>query len=228
MKKDPETENNLVTENNPDMKEMFRTAMILAGGKSSRMGFDKQLLELDHKTLAVRMAEELLKHFERVIVVTKTPELYEHVDVITCSDIYPGQGPISGIHAAFRQSDAEVLFVVACDMTGFSRVYARHQAERMLKERTEACVTMNGEKMEPFHGFFSRSLLPDLEQRLTDPQAPKSLYHLLKNHAVTEIGLEEMRGYADPEGIFTNLNTPQDYQVFQENHCRTPHSDNLN
>lgn len=222
MKKD------LVTEKNPDMKEMFRTAMILAGGKSSRMGFDKQLLELDHKTLAVRMAEELLKHFERVIVVTKTPELYEKVDVMTCSDIYPGQGPISGIHAAFCQSDAEVLFVVACDMTGFSKAYAIHQAERMIEEKTEACVTMNGEKMEPFHGFFSRSLLPDLEQRLTDPQAPKSMYHLLKNHAVTEIDIEEMRKYADPEGIFTNLNTPQDYQAFQANQCRTPHSDNLN
>ena len=222
MEKDQETEKKL------DMEEMFGTAMILAGGKSSRMGFDKQLLELDHKTLAVRMAEELLNHFERVIVVTKTPELYENVDVMTCSDIYPGQGPISGIHAAFCQSDAEVLFVVACDMTGFSKAYAMHQAERMIEEKTEACVTMNGEKMEPFHGFFSRSLLPDLEQRLTDPQAPKSLYQLLKNHAVTEIDIEEMRKYADPEGIFTNLNTPQDYQAFQANHCCMPHSDNLN
>ena len=85
------------------------------------------------------MAEELLNHFERVIVVTKTPELYENVDVMTCSDIYPGQGPISGIHAAFCQSDAEVLFVVACDMTGFSKAYALHQAERMIEEKTEAC-----------------------------------------------------------------------------------------
>ena len=199
-----------------EMKEMFRTAMILAGGKSSRMGFDKQLLELNHKTLAVRMAEELLKHFERVIVVTNTPELYQNVEVMTCSDIYPGQGPISGIHAAFSQSDAEVLFVVACDMTGFSNAYAVHQAERMLKEKTEACVTMDGEKLEPFHGFFSRSLLSDMEQRLTDEQAPKSLYKLLKKHAVTEIDIEEMRIYADPQGIFTNLNTPQDYQNFKK------------
>lgn len=203
-------------EKNLQIKEMFRTAMILAGGRSSRMGFDKQLLELDHKTLAVRMAEELLKHFEQVIVVTKTPELYENVDVRTCSDIYPGQGPISGIHAAFCQSDADVLFVVACDMTGFSKAYAMHQAERMVEEKTEACITMNGEKMEPFHGFFSRSLLPDLEQRLIDEHAPKSLYMLLKKHAVTEIDIDEMRVYADPEGIFTNLNTPQDYQAFKE------------
>ena len=47
-------------------KACFETAVILAGGKSKRMGFDKQLLEKDHKRLTVSLAESLEKIFDQV------------------------------------------------------------------------------------------------------------------------------------------------------------------
>ena len=193
---------------------MFGTAVILAGGHSSRMEFDKQLLEKDHKHLAVYLSEELLKLFGEVIVVTNTPELYEGVLVKTCSDIYPGQGPVSGMHSAFCHCDSEYIFVLACDMTGFSPEYAFYQAQRMKKEGTEACVTLRGEKMEPFHGFYSRSLLPDMEQKLIERKT--SIFRLLMKHRITAIPEEEMSCIADPEQLFQNLNTPEDYRKFQD------------
>lgn len=193
---------------------MFQTAVILAGGHSSRMGFDKQLLEVDqsHKHLAVYLAEKLMDQFQEVLVVTNTPQLYEGVSVRTCSDIYPGEGPISGMHSAFCHCDSDYIFVMACDMTQFSPEYARYQAERMLMEETEACVTLRGEKMEPFHGFYRRSLLNYMEQSLKVHKT--SIFQLLRKHHITEIMEEEMRPYADPEKLFRNLNTPQDYKRF--------------
>lgn len=193
--------------------DMFDTAVILAGGKSSRMGFDKQLLERDHKHLAVYLAEELLKQFREVLVVTNTPELYREAPVRTCSDIYPGQGPISGMHSAFCHSDSEYIFVLACDMTGFSADYACYQARRMSQEKTEACVTMRGDKMEPFHGFYRRSLLSDMEKKLQEHKT--SIFKLLMKHSVTGIREDEMKCYVDPENLFRNLNTPEDYHRFQ-------------
>lgn len=193
--------------------DMFGTAVILAGGKSSRMGFDKQLLEKDDKHLAVYLAEELLKQFREVLVVTNTPELYAEAPVRTCSDIYPGQGPISGMHSAFCHCDSDYIFVLACDMTGFSADYACYQAWRMAQEGTEACVTMRGEKMEPFHGFYRRSLLPDMEKRLKEQK--NSIFKLLMKHSVTGIREDEMKCYVDPEELFRNLNTPEDYRSFQ-------------
>lgn len=198
---------------------MFQTAVILAGGHSSRMGFDKQLLEVDqsHKHLAVYLAEKLLEQFQEVLVVTNTPELYQDVPVRTCSDIYPGEGPISGMHSAFCHCNSEYIFVMACDMTQFSPEYARYQAERMAQEETEACVTLRGEKMEPFHGFYKRSLLKHMEQKLIDHKT--SIFQLLGKHHITEILEEEMRVYVDPEKLFRNLNTPQDYKKFSEKAC---------
>lgn len=197
-------------------ERMFQTAVILAGGRSSCMGFDKQLLEKDHKDhkhLAVYLAEELLKQFKEVIVVTNTPWLYEGVPVRTCSDIYPGQGPISGMHSAFCHCNSDYIFVLACDMTGFSADYARYQALRMMEEDTEACVTMRGDKMEPFHGFYKRSLVGDMERKLKEHKT--SIFKLLMKHRVTGIQEEEMKRYVDPEMLFCNLNTPEDYEHFQ-------------
>lgn len=193
--------------------EMFSTAVILAGGKSSRMGFDKQLLERDHKHLAVYLAEELLKQFREVIVVTNTPQLYQGVPVRVCSDIYPGQGPISGIHSAFCHCDSEYLFVLACDMTGFCAEYARYQAGRMAEEKTEACVTLRNDKTESFHAFYRRSLLPDMEERLRNHKT--SIFRMLQDHAVTAVQEEEMKMYVDPDRLFRNLNTPEDYRKFR-------------
>ncbi|MDO5411054.1 MAG: molybdenum cofactor guanylyltransferase, partial [Lachnospiraceae bacterium] len=194
------------------MGKILCTAVLLAGGRSSRMGFDKQLLEKNHKRLSICLAEELLKAFREVLVVTNTPELYQELPVKTCSDIYPGQGPVSGMHSAFCHCGADRIFVMACDMPGFCAEYARYQAERMQKEQTEACVTMRGEKMEPFHGFYSRSLLKDMEARLV--QRKTSVFKLLQTHAVTRIDEEEMRRYVAPEKLFCNLNTPQDYEIY--------------
>lgn len=195
---------------------MFQTAVILAGGRSRRMGFDKQLLEIDHshKYLAVYLAEKLLDEFQEVLVVTNTPELYEGIPVRTCSDIYPGKGPISGIHSAFCHCDSEFIFAMACDMTQFSPEYARYQAERMAHEKTEACVTLVGEKMEPFHGFYNRCLLEPMEQRLKIQKT--SITQFLREHHITAIAEEEMRLYAEPEKLFRNLNTPQEYKKFSE------------
>lgn len=193
---------------------MFQTAVILAGGRSSRMGFDKQLLEIDpsHKHLAVYLAEKLLEQFREVLVVTNTPQLYQGLPVRTCSDIYPGEGPISGMHSAFCHCDSEYIFVMACDMTQFSPAYARYQAERIDREQSRACVTMRGEKMEPFHAFYHRSLLEDMEKRLAAHKT--SIFQLLRKYQITEITQEEMRPYADPETLFLNLNTPQDYKEY--------------
>lgn len=196
-------------------KSMFQTAVILAGGHSSRMGFDKQLLEFRNRHLAMYLAEELHRAFQEVLIVTKTPELYKGTFVRTCGDLYPGQGPISGIHSAFCHCQSDVLFVMACDMTQFHLEYASYQAKRMQQEQTEACVTLRDGKLENFHAFYHRSLLEDMEERLKIHRT--SIFRFLESRHVTRISENEVRAYTDPERLFRNLNTPQDYEKFRNN-----------
>lgn len=202
-------------------KACFETAVILAGGKSKRMGFDKQLLEKDHKRLTVSLAESLEKIFDQVYVVTNTPELYEGLSVRTCSDIYPGQGPLAGIHSAFKASGSEFLFVIACDMTVVSPDLIRYQAARFSEasnSTAEACIICPDGKMEPFHGFYRRSLLADIERRLQGQR--NSLTGMLMDHEILRISREEAEEYADLTRLFRNINTPGDYKKYLETEAK--------
>ena len=79
----------------------LNTAIILAGGKSRRMGFDKQLIKIQGEYIVDHIGKKLKNHFEEIIVVTNTPELYDKNKYKLVKDIYPGYGPLAGIHIEF-------------------------------------------------------------------------------------------------------------------------------
>ncbi|QDY86444.1 molybdenum cofactor guanylyltransferase [Paenibacillus polymyxa] len=92
------------------------TGIIVAGGRSSRMGQDKALLQLGGVTVLERIAAVLGKVAGRVIVVTQDAQQYRGLGLETTTDLYPGLGPLSGIHAGLSASKTEWGIVVACDM----------------------------------------------------------------------------------------------------------------
>ena len=91
-------------------------AIILSGGKSSRMGTNKALLPFKEKTNIERIRDELRSLFDDIILVTNDPESYEFLKIKTVSDKYPGKGPLAGVHAGLMASNYEENIVVACDM----------------------------------------------------------------------------------------------------------------
>ncbi|SEJ26895.1 molybdopterin-guanine dinucleotide biosynthesis protein A [Paenibacillus polymyxa] len=92
------------------------TGIIVAGGRSSRMGQDKALLKFGGVTVLERIVAELEKVAGRVIVVTRDSQQYRALGLETTEDLYPGLGPLSGIHAGLSASKTEWGVVVACDM----------------------------------------------------------------------------------------------------------------
>ncbi|MEC0184876.1 molybdenum cofactor guanylyltransferase [Paenibacillus peoriae] len=92
------------------------TGIIVAGGRSSRMGQDKALLQLGGVTVLERIAAVLGQVAGRVITVTRDPQQYRELGLETTTDLYPGLGPLCGIHAGLSASNTEWGIVVACDM----------------------------------------------------------------------------------------------------------------
>jgi len=91
------------------------TGIILAGGKSSRMGTDKGLQEFCGKPL-ISYAIQVLSELCSTIVISTSSGEYQSFGYKTVADEFPGIGPMGGIYSALRQSKTEKNLVLSCDL----------------------------------------------------------------------------------------------------------------
>ena len=91
------------------------TAIILAGGKSSRMGEDKAFIELGGQTLLDRAIEKMGGFFSEIIVVINRGD-FADPRIKTVKDRIADRGPLGGILAGLERSSSPYNFITACDM----------------------------------------------------------------------------------------------------------------
>lgn len=192
----------------------FGSAIILAGGKSTRMGFDKQLLRLRERSLIEGLIRRLGGSFDETIVVTNRPELYIGLADKITGDIIPDMGPLSGIHAGLSAASSEYSFVIACDMPQINTKYIDYMMELLNKNESMACITKFGDWIEPFNAFYSKALIDHIESFLMG--GGKAVHRLLMNHNVEYIPEEVARSFSPDWGMFFNLNTREDLLKYTE------------
>jgi molybdopterin-guanine dinucleotide biosynthesis protein A len=206
--------------------DKFCSAAILAGGRSTRMGFDKQLLTIDDRYIFESNLEQLNKEFDDIIVVTNTPELYASSDIRTASDTFRGVGPLAGLHAALSISESEYVYLVACDMPVMNMKYAAYLKSRLTASPADVCASRIGGRIETFNAFYSVKMLHELESVLSE-NAEKGghspgIYDFITHHDISlNIAEENEVRLIDPElDMFINLNTQPEYMEFIKKRIR--------
>ncbi len=181
------------------------TGVVLAGGRSSRMGRDKALIERDGMTHLDR-AIELLRPHVREILVIGDPAKYspEHGTVIP--DDVPGKGPLGGLTTALRHARYVRLLVVACDLPNINdRLLVNLKKD--LKGEVDAVVPRHGEQVEPLAAAFHRHAVEAFDRELTNDR-------LKLGDALGQIRTSYLRVTPGDQGwpadLFRNLNTPAD------------------
>ena len=192
----------------------FGTAIILAGGESSRMGFDKQFLELNQERLIDRLVKELKREFNEILIISNKPEDYRDGGYRVLKDKIPGKGPLSGIHAGLTEASSKYSFLVACDMPNINIDYARYMMNSMQGGNFEACLTRIGDNIEPFSSFYSKELIPRIEKRIEEGR--RSIVSVLDTSRVKYIQEEEARRFSPDWHIFINLNTVEDLKEYMD------------
>ena len=119
----------------------FGTVIILAGGKSSRMGFDKQFLKIEQRSLMDSMIHKLSKEFDEIIIVTNKPDHYIGLGHKITKDIIEDMGPLSGIHAGLTICSSQYALIVACDMPNINMEYIRYMKTQV---GNHGCTTKLG------------------------------------------------------------------------------------
>ncbi|KUO70327.1 MAG: hypothetical protein APF77_16660 [Clostridia bacterium BRH_c25] len=192
------------------------TAIILAGGKSSRMGFDKQFLKLRDKYLIEMITEKLETVFNEIIIVTSRPEEYEKYGFKLVEDEVKDFGPLAGIHIGLKNSGSMHNYIVACDMPFINLKYLDYMKELIeLHEcKVDGVITRLGEWIEPFNAFYSKSLIGRIEENME--KGKKQINLLLKDSDVLYISEAKAREFSPDWEMFTNVNTIKDYERLRE------------
>ena len=184
-----------------------KTLAILAGGKSSRMNYNnKALLSYKEKTFIEHIIEAG-ENFKKVVIVANNKELYSDFNVDVISDIYVGNGPLSGIHSALSYSDTDKVLCVACDMPLISKDTLEFLAN--VKEEYEVLVPRVNDRLQPLCSIYSKKILGKIEKALEndDNKLQKLIYSL---------DYKEVHEKSLTEGEFFNINTPDDYKRLEE------------
>ncbi|WP_162944319.1 molybdenum cofactor guanylyltransferase [Paenibacillus aceti] len=152
------------------------TSIIIAGGRSSRMGMNKALLPLDGKPVIEQLIEELEPLSQSILIAGGELRDYEYLGRKVVADFYPGLGPLAGLHAGLSASTTAWNLVVACDMpfvrrAVFEAIVARatqieKNALNQEDERTQAIIVKIDGRVQPLLAAYSRSVLPELSTSL--------------------------------------------------------------
>lgn len=143
---------------------MNTCGVILAGGKSSRMGTDKALLKLDNKTVIEHIIAEFSKITEDIIIVTNKPIHYQFLKLPIVSDRYQEKGPLGGLETALYHGLADNYLISACD-TPFINHYVY---QKLLDELNnyDAVIPKYMDRLHPLSGIYKSSLLPDIQYQI--------------------------------------------------------------
>jgi molybdopterin-guanine dinucleotide biosynthesis protein A len=183
------------------------SAIILAGGKNTRMGRNKALIQLSSGETILQNTVSILKRlFPEIIIVTNQKETYQEFDVSVVEDLIREVGPLGGIFTGLCYSTSEFNFVVACDMP-FIQISL---IELLLAEGGTSDVVLPevDNQVEPLFALYSKSCIPVMFEQLQKRNL--KMREVLSKLQVKKIGREEI-DRVDPNHLsFFNINAEED------------------
>ena len=185
------------------------TAIILAGGQSSRMGTNKALLQLNGKTVIEGMVEKLEKIVDDTIVVTNTFEDYAFLHLPMIEDRRKGKGPLAGMEAGLAATQTERNLIVACDMPFISVELGKYLLS-CLGEYQAAVPEISGQ-LHPLFAAYRKDVNEAVTQSLEENQL--RIRHFLHNIHVKIVKKELLQSLEidHQERYFFNMNNPDEY-----------------
>ena len=183
-------------------------AVILAGGQSRRMGFNKALIDVNGRPIISLLIDQVSRVTNRILISSNDSSSYRFLNFPVVPDRFAGCGPLAGLHAAMRWNDCSLFIVLACDLPNLQAPLLKSLVS--LAEGFDAAIPRTkGDLAHPLCAAYQRTCLPAIEQALERG-----------SHKFIEIFLDSalaVRWIGPDEGIYkaaelANINTPEDLQ----------------
>jgi molybdenum cofactor guanylyltransferase len=179
------------------------TGILMAGGKSSRMGRDKGLMFFRGRPMARHVLDPMAMVCQRILVSANDPA-YGMFGFELVKDEIAEFGPVGGLMSALRQSDSEMNLVLSCDIPLISHTLLVDLLRTPFE--ANALVVRNNADIHPLIGVYRRGALAELERAVREGE------HKLKV-ALERMGFETFEVADADAGQLMNMNTPQDIEA---------------
>lgn len=182
------------------------SGFILAGGKSSRMGTNKAMLEINNESMLKRMIG-LIKPFCLYIAISGEGAGYVDFNVEIIPDFFTGYGPIAGLYSSLKHSPTEWNLMVSVDSP-----FLNKELIDLLLENAgpfDCIIPQHSNGVEPLIGLYHKRALPAMEKQmeLGDYKLSRLLSALNTNFVDCDYLVKKY------PRLFMNLNYPEDYQL---------------
>lgn len=173
------------------------------------MGRNKAFLKVGDRLIIENTVGQLRPVVQEIIVVTNEPERYRYLGVTVTTDIIPGRGPLSGMHAGLTLTPCPYSVVVACDMPFINGGLARELMA--LAPGYDVVIPRMGNHLQPLFAVYAKRCLPLIEECLR--QDIRKIIAFFPKVRVRYVEQADLAVWGDLERLFCNVNTPQDLDL---------------
>jgi molybdopterin-guanine dinucleotide biosynthesis protein A len=181
-------------------------AVILAGGKSSRMGRDKALLRLGRETFLEKILAQLSR-FPEIFISASREGDYTRFGVPVVLDLYPGKGPMGGLYSALVICRSPALLAIGCDKPLFEAALGHWLISRLEGFDAAVPITRDG-RVQPLCAVYAKSCKDVFLSQIQ--KGDYRMTHALKLLRTNYIALSRT---AFSDSLLSNINTPEQYET---------------
>lgn len=177
------------------------TGIVLAGGKSSRMGRDKGLLDLEGKVFVLRSLSAIKPLVSKSLLVANNPE-YDIFETQRVEDLIKNAGPLAGIYTGLHYSETSYNLILSCDIP-LIKTEILEELIKVQDPQTDVVQIVSNGKHMPLIALYHK-------------RCENLFYRLLqKNERRLHVALEQCKVKnvilnSDQDIFTTNINTPEE------------------
>lgn len=190
-----------------DLKQQI-SCIILAGGKSTRMGREKAFFRIGKKTIIEEQKDTLSHIFEEIIIVTNALNNFKNINAKVVKDIIPESGPLGGLYSGLAVSSNIHSFLVGCDMPFINTELIEYMIEKI--GENDIIIPLSTRGIETLFAMYSLNCLETIRRQIELKNL--RLMDILDFFKVRYISHEEIEKYDPKELSFFNINSLEDYE----------------
>lgn len=190
---------------------MRTTGVILAGGKSRRMRRDKAFLPFGEGVLIERVIEVLRQVTDELLLITNTPEQFQHFGLPLATDMISDAGSLGGIYTGLMYAKTPCSLFLACDMPFVKPEFLRLLCEMAVD--ADVVIPRNAEDFQPLCALYSEACRDPIRTRIDAGRL--KITGFFDQVRVRVIEGELLARYDPYDVMFFNANTPEEYAEAQ-------------